>query len=50
MVAANDEEEMNEWLNLIHKCMEEDSSAPKYVFHTMRLVSIICLHFRASLF
>jgi hypothetical protein len=29
MIAANDEHEMNEWLELIHKCMEEDSSAPK---------------------
>ena len=29
MIAANDEDEMYEWLELIHKCMEEDSSAPK---------------------
>ncbi|XP_066930093.1 SH2B adapter protein 1-like [Clytia hemisphaerica] len=28
MIAANDENEMTEWLELIHKCMEEDSSAP----------------------
>ncbi|XP_057294923.1 SH2B adapter protein 1-like [Hydractinia symbiolongicarpus] len=28
MLAASYEEEMNEWLQLIHKCMEEDSSAP----------------------
>ena len=31
MIAANEEQEMIEWLELIHKCMEEDSSAPKYV-------------------
>jgi len=28
MLAASDEENMNQWLELIHKCMEEDSSAP----------------------
>lgn len=28
MLAADDEESMNSWLDLIHKCMEEDSSAP----------------------
>lgn len=28
MIAAADEREMNDWLELIHKCMEEDSSAP----------------------
>ena len=33
MIAANDESEMTEWLELIHKCMEEDSSAPKYVLN-----------------
>ena len=29
MLAADDEDSMNQWLDLIHKCMEEDSSAPK---------------------
>ncbi|XP_065054598.1 SH2B adapter protein 2-like [Rhopilema esculentum] len=28
MIAAEDKEDMNQWLDIIHRCMEEDTSAP----------------------
>lgn len=45
MVAAADENEMNEWLDRIHRCMEEDSSAPKLVLISsdVLLISNKCL-------
>ena len=30
MIAAEDREDMNLWLDIIHRCMEEDTSTPRY--------------------
>ena len=29
MIAADDKIDMDQWLEIIHRCMEEDTSAPK---------------------
>ena len=41
MIAADNKDDMDQWLEIIHRCMEQDSSAPRFVFRYYLSVNLV---------